>query len=133
MIETFTGIEKANSESPPWDDSRTIMSCAVVASDGRGNGVLLHHLGPAIDWAIDEIGRDLGDLGLSDSPAGVWVWTGTMGSVRVTSIDYGEDWDWEVTGDWREPTAEEWETIKDEDCPWTPEMLPRRGAVGPSR
>ena len=118
----------------PWthEERHTILSCAVVASDGHGNCLLLSHLGPAIDWHVDQYGRDLGDLGLNDAPAGVWVWSGNMGAVRVSSIDY-EDWDLEVTGEWREPTPEEWEAIKADDCPWTPETLPRRGADGPHR
>jgi len=113
----------------PWDytkDGKTWMSCAVVATDGNGNGVLLHAFGPAIDWHIDQSGTDLVDLGLDWCPSpGVWVWEGTMGTVRRQSIEYGEDWDFEVTGDWRAPTLEEWDRIKENECPWDKDNLPR--------
>lgn len=111
-----------------WDytkDGAVWMSCAVVASDGKGNDVLLHAYGPAIDWHLEQIGNDCDDLGLCAPEPGIWVWTGTMGSVRIQSIDYGEDWDHEVTGDWREPTEAEWEHIKQEECPWDKDNLPR--------
>lgn len=106
-------------------DGKIYMSCAVVASDGKGNDVLLYSCGPAIDWHVDQIGRSCSDLGLEAPSPGVWVWEGSMGTVRVASTDWGEDWDHEAVGDWREPTAEEWESIKEEECPWTRETLPR--------
>jgi hypothetical protein len=111
----------------PWreDDGKSYKSCAVVASDGKGNDVLLHAFGPAIDWHVDEIGNSCDDLCLTVPEPGVWVWVGSMGAVRVSSIDYGEDWDFEATGEWRAPTAEEWEFIKAGECPWTKETLPR--------
>jgi hypothetical protein len=111
-----------------WDymkDGAVWMSCAVVASDGKNNDVLLQAYGPAIDWHLGELGDDCETLGLEAPEPGIWVWTGTMGSVRIQSIDYGEDWDHEVAGDWREPTEEEWEHIKADECPWTKENLPR--------
>jgi hypothetical protein len=114
----------------PWRDGegKIYQSCAVVASDGKGNDVLLHACGPAIDWHLDEIGRSCSDLDLAAPGPGVWVWIGSMGSYRVSTIDYGDDWDFEATGEWREPTAEEWESIKDDECPWTKETLPRWGS-----
>lgn len=113
----------------PWNyskDGKVWMSCAVVATDGNGNGVLLHAFGPAIDWHIDQVGTDLVDLGLDWCPSpGVWVWEGSMGAVRMQSAEYGEDWDFEVTGEWREPTLEEWDHIKENECPWDKDNLPR--------
>ena len=112
-----------------WDyskDGKVWMSCAVIATDGDGNDVLLHAFGPAIDWHIDQFGDDPVDLGLDGyTEPGVWVWVGSMGAVRCYSLDYGEEWDHEVTGDWRAPTEEEWEMIKQDECPWDRENLPR--------
>lgn len=120
-----------------WDyskDGKTWMSCAVIATDGNGNDVLLHAFGPAIDWHIDQVGDDPVDLGLDGHPeAGVWVWEGSMGAVRCFSLDYGEDWDHEATGDFRAPTEEEWARIKEGECPWDRENLPKwPSAHGPT-
>jgi hypothetical protein len=111
----------------PWreGDGKIYKSCAVVASDGKGNDVLLHACGPAIDWHVDEIGNSCDDLCLTTPEPGVWIWVGSMGAVRVSSIDYGEDWDFEATGEWRAPTTEEWEFIKAGECPWDKETLPK--------
>ena len=113
----------------PWDyskDGKVWKSCAVIATDGNGNDVLLHAFGPAIDWHIEQTGNDPADLGIDCyTEAGIWVWEGTMGAVRCDTIDYGEEWDHEATGDWRAPTAEEWGRIKDGECPWDKENLPK--------
>lgn len=119
-----------------WDyskDGRTWKSAAVVASDGNGNDVLLHAMGPAIDWHIDQFSTSCDELGLSCPEPGVWVWVGTMGSVRCETMD-GVDYDHEVTGDWRAPTDEEWEFIKGDECPWDKDTLPRwNDGEGPRR
>jgi len=111
-----------------WDyenDGRIWKSCAVIATDGNGNDILLHAYGPAIDWHIGAYSSDVGELGLDGhTEPGVWVWEGTMGSVRHETMD-GTDWDHEVTGDWRAPTEEEWELIRGGECPWDRETLPR--------
>jgi len=135
MLEGMKTTEKGREASsywqpkPFWDyseDGKVWKSCAVIASDGDGNDVLLHAMGPAIDWHIDQYGTNCEELGLSGyTEPGIWVFEGTMGAVRLVSIDYGEDWDLEVSGDWREPTPEEWESIKSGDCPWDKDNLPR--------
>lgn len=112
----------------PWDyskDGKVWKSCAVIASDGKGNDILLHAFGPAIDWHIDQYGTDLEELGLGADDPGIWVWEGSMGAVRCYTPDYGEEWDHEANGDLREPTEEEWEHIKQEECPWDKDNLPR--------
>lgn len=112
----------------PWDytkDGKVWKSCAVVAGDGNENDVLLHACGPAIDWHIEQYGADCKELGLGVPGPGVWVWEGSMGAVRIDSIEYGTDWDHEVNGDWRQPTQEEWDKIKENECPWTKENLPK--------
>jgi len=112
-----------------WDyekDGHVWMSCAVIATDGNGNDLLLHACGPAIDWHIEQYGNDPTDLGLDGYvDAGIWVWEGTMGAVRCDTPDYGVEWDHEANGDWRAPTEEEWELIKGGECPWDKENLPR--------
>lgn len=129
---TELGREAARCWFPtgPWDyseDGRVWMSCAVVASDGNYNDVLLHAFGPAIDWHIDQVGTDCEDLGLHADEAGVWVWEGSMGSRKVTCYEstFGYDYEYEVDGTWRQPTAEEWKAIKQEECPWDKDNLPK--------
>lgn len=122
--------ENAHRYACPWDyskDGTVWKSCAVIATDGEGNDVLLHACGPAIDYHIDQLGHDLEMLGLSgDEPGpGIWVWEGTMGAVRYDSPEVGVEYEHEARGDWRAPTAEEWEGIKQELCPWDKETLPR--------
>lgn len=128
---TDKGREAASYWQPSsgWDyskDGRTWKSCAVIVSDGKERHILLHAYGPAVDWHIEQYGTDCEELGLTEAPGpGIWIWEGSMGAVQSFSLDYGEDWDHEVTGDWREPTEEEWELIKGDECPWDKETLPK--------
>lgn len=126
---TFNNIEAAETEDHPfWDytqDGKTYQSCAVVASDGHGHDLVLFALGPAIDWHIEQYGWSCDDLGLGHDEAGIWVWEGSMGSVRHETLE-GTDYDHEVWGEYRRPTETEWRAIMDNECPWTKETLPRR-------
>lgn len=111
-----------------WDyekDGTIYKSCAVVATDGKGNDVLLHCYGPAFDWHVEQYGHTCDALCLDGyTEPGVWVFEGTLGSVRHETLD-GTEWDLESEGDWRAPTDEEWVLIKDGECPWDKETLPR--------
>ena len=123
----ITAMEPDPSHEEAWDyskDGRVYMSCAVIASDGQGHDVLLFALGPAIDWHVEQYGYACDELGLGSDESGIWVWEGTMGSVRCETLD-GTDWDFEVSGDLRTPTDEEWKHIRANECPWTKETLPR--------
>jgi hypothetical protein len=130
---TFARIEKLEeapeeSDGSPWDyerDGKIWKSCAVVATDGKGNDVLLHAFGPAIDWHVDQYGYSCDAVCLTGhGEPGVWVFEGTVGSYCYDTMD-GREWDLEARGTWREPTSEEWDHIKEGECPWTRETLPR--------
>jgi len=112
----------------PWDyetDGRIWKSCAVVATDGNGNDILLHAFGPAFDWHLGQYGFTCDAICLDGhTEPGVWVFEGSCGSVRHETMD-GTEWDLEASGDWREPTEEEWDLIKENECPWDKETLPR--------
>ena len=107
------------------EDFKVFKSCAVIATDGKGNDVLLHVCGPSFDWQINEEGHTCEALCLDGhTEPGVWVFEGTM--VTVThETEYGPEYDVEPQGDWREPTEDEWEMIKQDECPWDREHLPR--------
>lgn len=113
-----------------WDyaeDGKIWMSCAMVVSDGVHNHALLHAYGPAIDFHIEQAGFDAKTLELYAPEAGVWVWEGAMGSKRIESYDstFGYEYEYEVSGTWRRPTAEEWASIQEGACPWDRETLPK--------
>lgn len=112
----------------PWDyenDGSIWKSCAVVATDGKGNDVLLHAFGPAFDWHIEQYGHTCDAICLDGyTEPGVWVFEGSCGSVPHETMD-GTEYDLESHGEWREPTEEEWEMIRQDECPWDKETLPR--------
>lgn len=115
---------------PYWDyevDGKVYKSCAVLAFDDAGNGVLLHACGPAIDWHIEQYSSCCEELDLlhPDEEPGIWVWEGTMGSVLSRTFE-GDEWVFEARGEWRQPTDEEWEAIKANRCPWDKSNLPRK-------
>lgn len=67
---------------------------------------------------IDEAGvGDLADLGLDDAPEGISVWEGSIRSVHYHTPDMNEH-DWWLEGKFREPSNEEWEAIRKNECPW---------------
>jgi len=127
---TDQGVKAVSTWEPPseWDytkDGKVWKSAAVVVSDGTDRNLLLHAYGPAIDWHIDQVGSSCQELGLHAPGPGIWVWEGSMGAIRHDSPITGEDWDYEVQGDWRVPTPEEWELVEDGECPWDKETLPK--------
>ena len=93
-------------------------SKAVIASDGRGSGCIVSFAGPHLDEEINQIGRQLSDLGLDDCPEGIWVWEGTYRTIRHESIDSGTDYSTEANGKFREPKNSEWYKIRENKCPW---------------
>jgi hypothetical protein len=111
-----------------WDyenDGKTWMSCAVIATDGNGHDVLLHAFGPAFDWHIEQYGHTCEAICLDGyTEPGVWVFVGSCGSVPYHTYD-GLEYDLESTGDFRAPTEEEWDLIKEDECPWDRENLPK--------
>lgn len=89
-------------------------SLAVVASDGDGYGAVIHTSGPHLRYQIDEVGfHELELLGLHDCPAGVWVWAG-----KIRYQGCGPDTEPVTEGEYRHPTEEEWQAIRDNVPPW---------------
>jgi hypothetical protein len=102
---------------PGYDFSKP--SKAVIACDGDGNGIVLWYTGAHLVVEICEhgCGVRLDDLGLDDAPEGISVWEGIYYGTQHETMD-GVEYDTEVSGDFRKPTAEEWDSIRDNVCPW---------------
>lgn len=104
-------MNKERTEDPRnWDKP----SRAVVASNGKGDGCILFHVGPHLEEEMRAVGDDLTSLGLEDCPQGIWIWEGIYQTIRVGAYDCTE-YDTEPYGEFRKPTQEEWESI---NCPW---------------
>jgi len=89
-----------------------------VVTHRNFHGCILWYAGAHISYEIEEGGLDdLGDLGLDDAPDGISVWEGTYIEERMGG--------WEEPnlvmmpkGEFRSPTAEEWQAIQENRCPW---------------
>ena len=91
---------------------------AVVASDEKGCGVVLWSVGPHIEMDRSEHGlRYIDDLGLDPEGVGIWIWEGVQ-VWTSGSYEHPEEVDSSLEGTWRRPTDEEWEKIKQGECPW---------------
>ncbi len=92
-------------------------SLAVLAIGPGGDGTMLWQVGGHLaanyestqSCVLSENGLD----GYSDC-AGVYIWEGVLRSYR----DRDGDYDTELEGTLREPTAGEWRAIKKGRCPW---------------
>lgn len=80
---------------------------ALIISDGERSAVL-SHVGGYIDYWLNEGGITDAFDGVDP---GVWIWQGKI----IGHRDYQGEYDAELVGDFRRPTAEEWEQIRDED------------------
>ncbi len=94
-------------------------SKAVVACTGNGHGAVLWTAGPHVQQMIDDCSAALDELGLDDAPEGISVWEGKLEGGR--SGYYGDDYDCELRGAFRDPTEEEWSAIRRGECPWSDE------------
>ena len=84
---------------------------AVVASDGEGRGAVLWHVGIR---EIDDYGYgDLGDLGFDDAGQGISIFDGHMVWTKSPSTpDHPEEDDFELIGEYRDPTDAEWNDLR---------------------
>ncbi len=79
-----------------------------MACDGEANEEEIDHLSEFIE--------ELAAFG-KEPNQGLWVWEGKMWGVQDNTPD-SLDWDTKTEGEWREPTAEEWEKIQEQEDPW---------------
>lgn len=93
-------------------------SKAVIANGPFGTGCVLWTVGPHVHSIIDEAGTDdLFNIDLGDAPRGISIWEGGIKSVHHNTPDANEH-EWWLEGGFREPTPEEWESIRKGECPW---------------
>ena len=106
----------------PEEEDWTKPSLAVVACDGNGHGVVLWTAGPHIDSLISDAGVcNLADLGLDDAPVGISIWEGVVRGSRHETMD-GTEYETHTEGTFRAATADEWASIKKDECPWDPTL-----------
>ena len=100
----------------PWDWNKK--SLAVIASHG-GDGAVLWWVGGHLDYEISEgYASSLGDLGLDNAPNGICVWEGVYDYHSDKSYYDNDGGYTEANGEFRVPTDEEWEYIRENRCPW---------------
>ena len=89
---------------------------ALVVSDGS-KGTVLDHVGPALDYWLDNYSLDMGDWDGVD--AGVWIWEGGI----LSTTDYYGDHDEELVGAFRALSDVEWEEFQmdPQSGPWDPD------------
>jgi len=113
----FTPLQGQDEDPHPKFKNRP--SRAVIVNGVAGTeGWILWHVGGGIYWSIEEAGSNhLDDNGLDDAPDGISIWEGDMhGSYDHMSGEYGSA----LEGEFRDPTAEEWAAIMQQECPWDP-------------
>lgn len=103
--------------APQWEPPSYLKGCpkdrALVASDGK-SGVVLHHIGPALDYWLDHHGEVEGDW--EDIPAGLWI---VEARIDTSGVGMFEDYDEElVLGEPRVMTVDEWADYREEGVPW---------------
>lgn len=86
-------------------------SKAVVANNKQGHGLVLWYVGDVITSEIEEAG-----FCLDDAPEGISVWEG-IGIWTPGPFEYPDDGDFELVGEFRKPTDEEWAAIRAGECP----------------
>jgi hypothetical protein len=117
-----------NGDGDPWEGyDFSKPSRAVVAENNGGEGAVLWYAGGNLGMEIREggMGSHTDDLGLHPPKPGIWIWEGK--SIWIPGPwECPQDGSTELHGDWREPTEEEWQSIRGGVCPWNDEdwLLP---------
>lgn len=102
------------------NEKRRGPSKAIVACDGDGHGVVLWYVGETLEneslrrcccrGIFDENSNTyLDELGFGNAPCGLSVWEGSFGA---------DDDGWDLEGDFRELTPEEWTMVQCRTNPW---------------
>lgn len=108
QFEDFKKDQKYNPDLP---------SMAVIANNSN-SGIILWYIGFDLDIEIKEAGlQSLEYLGLDDASEGISIWEGKY-FWSPGPFEYPEDGESYPQGCFREPTEEEWRSIKLGICPW---------------
>lgn len=105
-------VRVADHPDPPVHDYDRLNRAVIVCYDG--DGMVLDFVGGHLENETDGTSRILSDLGLDNAPDGISIWEGYY----VYSGDPYDGYDSEPSGDFRDPTGEEWEVIKQGGLPW---------------
>lgn len=104
------------------DKSKLPIQKVLVAFSVKGDpesAVVIACDGDIIQQEIDDMSPFLDELPeFGQNPDhGIWVWEGIIYGIQDNTPD-SCDWDTVTEGDWRHPTAEEWEKIQKQEDPW---------------
>lgn len=95
-------------------------SMAVIAY-GDERGMIIWYIGADLQFEMEEGGvRDIDDLGLEPPNDGIWIWEGRY-AWSPGSYEYPDDGESNPVGEFRAPTDNEWQAIREGRCPWNPE------------
>lgn len=101
--------------------SRAVV-CGYARRDGTVDGIVLWPDG-YIEEEISSYGNNLEELQLSEGcPTGISIWEGRW-IWHAGPYEYPDDGDFEVVGEFREPTSEEWVAINGNRSPFQPPSL----------
>lgn len=121
-FESALDIEDAQLERGPQVNP-DIPSKVMVAYGEYEKGAVMWAVGHHISMEMDDSGlTDPEDLGLEPDEPGIWVWEGIYVYVPGYVDGYeapGEGY-MEPKGTWRLPTDQEWEALRNGECPWDP-------------
>lgn len=104
-------VSRCTCRTPPeWLPGRPPSRALFVAAHGRC--LLLAHVGPDVDYDIENVGAECLFEGHDD---GIWIWTG-----RIRAwCDYFGEHDYELDGESVAVTREQWAAWVDhEEVPW---------------
>lgn len=95
----------------------------VIAYQGNGAGLILWGVGGHFAVMYDMLGGtlDVAEYGLDYTvDTGVYIWEGHIVDTSTDGIN-GKDYDCELDGALRDPTADEWKLIMTGKAPWNDE------------
>jgi hypothetical protein len=99
-------------------------SRAVVAARSKDEGIVLWgvggHINAAMHPAASSLGPTLDALDLTAPGCGIWIWEGKY-VWAPENLEHPDSDDSMPQGEWREPTEEEWQSIRNGVCPWDDE------------
>ncbi len=102
----------------PEQEEKTLIPSKAVCVNNGDDGIVLHYIGTNISEEIANAGSArLDELGLDNAPAGITVWEGKA-HWTPGPWEHPQDGDVELRGTFRDPTDEEWLSIRNGDSPW---------------
>ncbi len=120
-LSIFAGLSPEPAPPRRQRVGQTTDSIALIASNGS-HGCIVVHDGAGIEADIEAIGNNsLDHHGLDDAPDGLSIWEGRLTGGRCG--EFGEDYETELVGTFRDLTDAEWLLLRETGEPWSYEPL----------